>query len=395
MSLLKRTAGPSMNLIPPRPSIAGNVAVSSDTAMRMSAVWAAVMGRADLISQCPPEIKRDTREGAVDLPLTPFFLDPDGSGRGFDDWMFAGQAALDRGGNNVGLVTARDGLGLVSQVELVDMNATSLKAAGVGRRITKWKIGSTWYDPSEVWHERQYVVPGVPLGLSPIAYAAWTIGGYLSAQQFGLEWFTSGGIPPVHLKNVETTLTTKQSNRAKRKFQATQVERTPFVSGNDWEIDVLSVQPNESQFLETMGAGITDIARFFRMPADVLEGATQKGTVVYANISQRSVYLLQMFLGGSIKRRERMLSTTLPKPRNVHLDTGVLMRLDPQTLVAVQAAEIANHTLAPSEARADRNRPPLTPEQLAEFEAMTPPVPVFPAGPIVDPNADPTEGASQ
>jgi HK97 family phage portal protein len=352
--------------------------------VRMSAVWAAVHGRADLISQCPPEVKRDTREGSIDLPLTPFLLDPDGTGRGFDDWMYAGQASLDRQGNNVGLITARDGLGLTSRVELVDLNATSVQAAGVGRNITKWKIGGEWYDAADVWHERQYVVPGVPLGLSPIAYAAWTIGGYLSAQQFGLEWFTSGGIPPVHLKNTEGSLTTKQSNRAKRKFQATQQQRTPFVSGSDWEIDVLSVQPNESQFLETMGAGITDIARFFRMPADVLEGATQKGTVVYANISQRSVYLLQMFLGGSIKRRERMLSTTLPKPRNVHLDTDVLMRLDPMTLVQVQAAEIANHTLAPSEARADRNRPPLTPEQMAEFETIKPAQP-----------AVPTEGAPQ
>lgn len=390
MSLLRaQRAGPSMNLIPPRPSIAGNVAVSSDTAMRMSAVWAAVMGRADLISQCPAEVKRDYAGLSYDMPLSSFLLDPDGSGRGFDDWLFAGQVALDRGGNNVGVVQSRDSLGLVRQVELVDMNATSVQAAGVGRRITRWKIGGTWYTPAEVWHERQYVVPGVPLGLSPIAYAAWTIGGYLSAQQFGLEWFTSGGIPPVHLKNTANELTTKQSNRAKRKFQATQVERTPFVSGNDWEIDILSVQPNESQFLETMGAGISDIARFFRLPADTLDAATTKGTIVYANIAQRSVYLLQMFLGGSIKRRERMLSTTLPKPRNVHLDTDVLMRLDPQTLVAVQGMEIANRTLAPSEGRAARNRPPLTPEQAAEFAQLAP-APVMPAEP-----AAPTEGADQ
>jgi hypothetical protein len=126
------------------------------------------------------------------------------------------------------------------------------------------------------------------------------------------------------------------------------------------------------------------------MPADVLDGATTKGTVVYANISQRSVYLLQMFLGGSIKRRERALSSTLPKPQTIHLDTDVLMRLDPATLVAVQGTEIANHTLAPSEARADRNRPPFTPEQLAEFDQLAPPAPV-----VMPADAVPTEGAPQ
>jgi hypothetical protein len=106
--------GSSANLIPPRPSPRGNVSVGSDTAMRMSAVWAAVMGRADLISQCPPEVKRD--EGRRGRPAAlPFLLDPDGSGRGFDDWLFAGQVALDRGGNNVGLITGRDGLGLTAR----------------------------------------------------------------------------------------------------------------------------------------------------------------------------------------------------------------------------------------------------------------------------------------
>lgn len=395
--LVSRSGFPTITagqLIPMRSTSANGISVGPDTALRMSAVWAAVHGRADLISQCPPERKRTTLAGSQTLPPTPFLEDPDGSGRGFDDWLYAGQTALDRGGNNIGVITARDGLGFPARVELVDVAATSVEVGGVGRRITRWKIGGEHYDPQQVWHERQYVVPGVPLGLSPVAYAAWTVGGYLSAQKFGLDWFTSGGLPTVHLKNTEAPLSAKQSSRAKRRFVASQADRSPFVSGSDWEIDVLSVQANESQFLETMGAGVADIARFFRLPADTLEGATQKGTVVYANISQRSVYLLQMFLGGSIKRRERALSATLPKPQTVSLDTDVLMRLDPATLVEVQRVEIESGTLAPSEARADRNRPPLTDEQKAEIEAfhqlkLTPPV-----NPLDKHVKPPSEGAT-
>jgi phage portal protein BeeE len=234
-------------------------------------------------------------------------------------------------------------------------------------------------------------VPGVPLGLSPIAYAAWTIGGYLSAQQFGLEWFTVGrhpaGAPEEHRDGADDE--TERTGRSGSSWHAGRAHAVRLRL--DWEIDLLSVQPNESQFLETMGAGMADIARFFRMPADVLEGATTKGTVVYANISQRSVYLLQMFLGGSIKRRERMLSTTLPKPRNVHLDTDVLMRLDPQTLVAVQAPRSRT-----TRSRRPRREPTatgrrLTPEQLAEFDQLA-----RARLPVVMPaDAVPTEGATQ
>ena len=40
------------------------------------------------------------------------------------------------------------------------------------------------YTADKVWHERQFPVPGLPVGLSPLIYAAWSIGEYLSEQQF-------------------------------------------------------------------------------------------------------------------------------------------------------------------------------------------------------------------
>lgn len=46
---------------------------------------------------------------------------------------------------------------------------------GKGPTITKFVIGGREYEPWEVWHEKQYTVAGCPLGLSPVAFAAWTI----------------------------------------------------------------------------------------------------------------------------------------------------------------------------------------------------------------------------
>jgi hypothetical protein len=53
-----------------------------------------------------------------------------------------------------------------------------------GMQISKFVIAGTEYDPWDVWHEKQYTVAGLPLGLSPVAYAAWTIEESLNAQKF-------------------------------------------------------------------------------------------------------------------------------------------------------------------------------------------------------------------
>ena len=55
------------------------------------------------------------------------------------------------------------------------------------------------------------------------------------------------------------------------------------------------------------------------------------------------------------------------RSRYVKLNTSALLRMDDETRALVVARRINSRTLAPSEARALENLPPLTPAQETEF----------------------------
>lgn len=371
MSLFtKRDLGDtSTQLTPPRSRSYGTTTISADTALRSSAVWACCRLRADLLSTLPLNTYRMVGKMQVEAGRPAFLDDPAADGFGIEDWLYSSQVDLDRSGNAFGLIVARDALGNPAVVELSPLARVSI--VGNGPQITGYRIGGKPYEPRDVWHERQFTIPGVPLGLSPIAYAAMSIGGYLSAQQFGLDWFGNGTIPSGRLKNTARTVNPTEAAVIKDRYKAAVASRDIFVHGTDWEFNAEQVTANESQFLETMQYGIQDIARFFGVPGDMIDApAESSAKITYANITQRNLQFLVMNLGPTITRRERALSRAIVRPRFVKFDTEAFLRLDPQTLATMLGGQITSRQLAPSEARAISNRMPFTADQIEEFNVL-------------------------
>jgi HK97 family phage portal protein len=263
---------------------------------------------------------------------------------------------------------------------------------GKGDEITGYRIGGTIYDPSDVWHERQYTVPGMPLGLSPIAYAAWSIGNYLSAQQFTQDWFTGGGasMPSGHLKNTARTLTDIQADEIKSRFKSSVQSGDVFTSGSDWEFTPVPPSGTGAQFLESMQYGVSDIARFFGLPGDLIDAVSAAGSITYANVVQRNLQALIWYLQPVFERREAALSRALPRPRFVKFNTDSLLRMDPQTLATTISAQIATRVLTPDEGRAMYNRPPLTEADKKLFLEVFPPKGLLPM--LAPDGSVPTEG---
>jgi HK97 family phage portal protein len=186
--------------------------VTQETALRHSAVWACLRLRANLISTMPVDLYRKVDGIQVEVPKPAVLVTPGGDEVEMPEWMYSSQFDLDRSGNSVGLITARDGLNLPARIELVPSSDVSVRMRK-GKKT--YRIAGTSYEPNEVWHEKQYTVPGLPVGLSPVAYAAWAISEYLSIQQFAMDWFRNGAIPSAHLKNTAKTLSPEQADGAK------------------------------------------------------------------------------------------------------------------------------------------------------------------------------------
>lgn len=371
MSLFRRrdAAGQSADqLVPPRPGTGGGAAVvTNETALRHSAVWACLRLRANLISTMPVDLYRKVDGIQVEVPKPAVLITPGGDEVEMPEWMYSSQFDLDRSGNSVGLITARDGLGLPARIELVPSSDVVVRMRK-GKRT--YRIGGTTYKPGEVWHEKQYTVPGLPVGLSPVAYAAWSISEYLSIQQFAMDWFRNGAIPSAHLKNTAKQLTPDQADGAKQRFKAAVMSRDLFVTGNDWDYEMIQAEQAGADWIAAKSFGIGDVARFFDCPSDLIDASVSGSSVTYANMTQRNLQFLVMSLGPAVSRRENALSRLSSRPRFVKLNRNALLAMDPQTQASVLKTRIDSRTLTPSEARAFYDQPPLTEDQKAEFDRL-------------------------
>jgi HK97 family phage portal protein len=352
------------DLIPRRIGTSGNYYIDPRIAMQNSAVWAAIRLRADLISTLPVDVYRIFDGVQIEAPGTALVNSP-----GFMEFLYSSQVELDRSGNAVGIIRSTDGAGYPADILLKPTSCVDVIVQD--DEIVNYKIDGLDYSPSVIWHEKQYTVPGCHVGLSPVAYAAWTLGQYRSVQEFVTNWFTSGQGPRASLKNVNKQLTGKEALVVKEAWRASQSMGEPFVHGADWEYSLIQAEQASADWLEAQKLSTVDVARFFNVPADTIDAALAGGpNITYANIVQKNLQFLIMHLGPSIVRRENSLSQLMPRPRFIKLNSDALLRMDPQTRAQTIKIQVDSRVLAPSEARALDNRPPFTSAQIEEFDEL-------------------------
>lgn len=384
-------SGPN-DLIPPRPFLRPNwPVVTNDTALRHSAVWACLRTRADLISTLPVDVYTRVNGIQVQRPKPPVLAMPGGDRVDWLEWCYSTQFDLDRAGNAVGLITKRDGYGLPKVIELQDINTVTVQVRD--GRLSKYKIGGTLYDPAQVWHEKAFTVGGLHIGLSPVAYARWAIGEYLTVQEFATDWFAAGAVPKARLKNTAKVLSGTEIATVKEAWRAALASDEPFVHGSDWDYSMLQAQEASADWIEAKKFSITDLCRFFGVPSDMIDSTPtgQTRAMTYANVSQRNLQFLIINLGPAIIRREAALSRLLPAPQYAKLNADALLRLDPISRAGVIQTQVNSRVLAPSEGRELENRPPFTDAQLAEFDRLFGPpqtgTGAYPAGPVPSPDS--------
>jgi HK97 family phage portal protein len=359
----------------------GSVRVNPDSALSVSAAWACLDLRAGLLASFPIDVYSDRDGQRVEMSKPAVLVTPAGPtdadpGVALREWMYSTQMDKDRAGNAFGLVTEFSGLksarwpkGIPARIELVLLGEVSvLRQKGV----LKYRIRGKLYDWWEVWHEKSHTLPGLDVGLSPTAYAAYSLGGYLSAQKFALEWFGGSGMPAAHLKNTAKAVSPNEAEVIKQRYRASVKAGDVFASGADWELKPITAVSAQNDWIAHQQFTVSDTARFYGCPVDLIDGAVAGQSVTYANISERNLQFLIMKLGPAIDEREDALGTLTPSPRYVKINTKALLRLDPLKSAQLDAVEIGSWTLTPDEARAKQDRPPLTPEDIAQLQMMAP-----------------------
>jgi HK97 family phage portal protein len=333
--------------------------MTGDRAMRHSAVWACLRLRADLLSTMPLDVFKRVGGVQVEVSKPPVLVAPSGSRVDITEWMYSSQIDLDRFGNCFGHITEVNNYALPARIDLLP--AEGMTVLVKNGQLDGYRFMGKRFEVDEIWHEKQFTVAGMHVGLSPVAYSALAVTGYLSALEFAQDWFNAGGIPRSRLKNVNKKIDPDEAEIIKRRFNATLENGDVFVHGSDWEYEMLAAKASESNYLDAAKMSISDAGRFYGVPGDLIDAETAAGSITYANISQRNLQLLIMNLGPAVTRRENALTKLTPKPWYVKLNSDALLRMDPKTRAELFKTQIDSRQRAPSECRELDNLPPFTP----------------------------------
>ena len=280
------------------------IAITEDSAMRLSAVFGAVRVISETIASLPWGVKQDAGDStrsASAHPINKLIHHPNGMMTDFN-FREVCQAHLCLHGNAF-IAIRRNEAGQPVKLIPVHPDRVEVKVYKDEKFYTIDQ-GKETFDDTEMIHILGLSFDGI-IGKSVIEAARESIGLGLAADQFGGSFFGNGA-------NVSAVLTHpgKLSDEAYKRLMASWARR---YSGLDnahktaileegMNLQKVSISPQESQFLETRKFGVEDIARFFRIPLAYLGSLENSST--RANIEEQGIQFQRNTILPWVKRWE-------------------------------------------------------------------------------------------
>jgi HK97 family phage portal protein len=329
------------------------VPVNPTTALQHSAVWACVNLIAGSISTLPLyAYRRGERDPLPDLPL---LLRQPSATMNLPDWLYAALQSLLLSGNCYGQIVDRAGAGLLpAQVELLAPDRVQVTAESA----VVYRLDGQEVDPASIWHVKAFTSAGNVIGLSPIAHARQAVGLGLAAEKYGAQWFGDSATPS-GLLTTDQRIDPKTAETLKMRWNARhRGNRDIAVLGDGARFQPVSINPEESQFLESTRANVATVARYFGVQPELI-GGESGGSLTYANVEQRALDFLQFGLAPWLVRLETAISGLLSSTTTVKFNAGALVRTDLLTRYQAHESAIRAGWKLRSEVRELEDLPPV------------------------------------
>lgn len=280
------------------------IAITEDSAMRLSAVFGAVRVISETIASLPWGVKQDvdnaTRNASAH-PINKLIHAPNAMMTDFN-FREVCQAHLCLHGNAF-IAIRRNEAGQPVKLIPVHPDRVEVKVYKDEKFYTIDQ-GKETFDDTEMIHILGLSFDGI-VGKSVIEAARESIGLGLAADQFGGSFFGNGA-------NVSAILTHpgRLSDEAYKRLMASWERRYSGLDNSHktaileegMNLQKVSISPSESQFLETRKFGVEDIARFFRIPLAYLGSLENSST--RANIEEQGIQFQRNTILPWVKRWE-------------------------------------------------------------------------------------------
>ncbi|TFD74728.1 phage portal protein [Cryobacterium fucosi] len=212
---------------------------------------------------------------------------------------------------------------------------------------------------SNLIHIPMYVLPGSPVGLSPLGLFRTQIETGIEAQRVGKNFFKRGMVPSALLRNKAKQLDAEQAATVKRRFIASVSSSEPFVTGMDWEYTAIGLPQSDVAFLAGIKATATQVAAIYRISPEIVGGETSGSSLTYKNLEQDQIRFNTVTLRPITSRAEAVIDHYMLRQYvKFNLDAGA--RADLKTRYEAHQIAIDAGFKTADEIRALEELPPLT-----------------------------------
>ena len=339
--------------------IDAGVTVNTDTALRFTAVFAAIKLLAENIAGLPKAVMVRTKDGgyepAVKHPAHALlYVRPNAYMDVFTFW-FTIIAWLEGKGNAFAVIRYEKGKPVALHpvypdwVKVVFVNGEKMYVVKATNPDFSFLDGT--YLENEMLHFMLFTFNGI-VGVDPISYNAAAIGEGIAAQKFTADYFRTGGA-------IKGTIETDQAlgdddyDRFMAHWAATSGNgQTPLLEYG-FKYKAINLSPEASQLLQSKTFSIDDIARIFCIPPHML---AELSHATFSNIEQQNIFFGEYSLRPICKRIEKQLELKLFTDRergdyHVKFDLNGLMRGDAQARAVFYEKGINAGWMTPNEAR--------------------------------------------
>ena len=294
--------------IPTDMSHAG-VRVNRETAMSLSAVWACVSLIADSISTLP--LDSFARQGGARVPFRPrpaWLVEPNPE-QERPQWIGQQLVSLLLDGTAY-VYTPRDSRGDV--IESWNAPPWMVTPRRVARGQVEYDVRDeagrvVTLNQAEMFHIPAMSWPGHLCGMAPLEAARHMLGAGLGAQEFA-ERYYGQGFSAHGVIQVEGDMDVPQMRELKQDFarmnSGTRKAHLPAVLTNGATYNPIAVSPEQAQFLETRSFGVSEVARFFRVPPYLIQDV-EKSTSWGTGIEQQGIGFVTYTLRPWLERLEQ------------------------------------------------------------------------------------------
>ena len=287
--------------------IDAGVTVNTDTALRFTAVFAAIKLLAENIAGLPKSVMIRTKDGgyvpAEDHPVYTLLHDrPNGYMNVFTFWFVMLAWMLGKG-NAISVQLYDKGKPIAMHpvypdwVKVAFVNGEKIYVVKSPDKDFEFLNGT--YLEHEVLHFMFFTFDGI-WGVDPISYNAAAIGEGIAAQKFTADYFRTGGA-------IKGTLETDQSlgdddyDRFMKHWQATASNGSTPLLEYGFKYKAINLSPEASQLIQAKVFSIDDIARIFGVPPHML---AELSHATFSNIEHQTIQFVQYSLRPIVKRIE-------------------------------------------------------------------------------------------